>query len=151
LDVEEPGGHVARSEIFFMIQLDRIQPEGLPIRRLNGHVLYSHVVAVASGRTIYVSGQLSRDEDGNIVGVGDMGAQIEQVATNLSRCLAAAGASFANLVKTTTYVTDIDLFFRYADVRARIFGASPPTSTTVEVRRLSHPDFLIEIDAVAVI
>jgi 2-iminobutanoate/2-iminopropanoate deaminase len=134
-----------------MIHLDRIQPEGLPIRRLNGHVLYSHVVAVTGGRTIYVSGQLSRDETGYIVGVGDMGAQIEQVAANLAKCLAAAGASFADLVKTTTYVTDIDLFFRYADVRARIFGVSPSTSTTVEVRRLSHPDFLVEIDAVAVI
>ena len=134
-----------------MIQLDRIQPEGLPIRRLNGHVLYSHVVAVTGGRTIYVSGQLSRDPSGKIVGVGDMGAQIEQIATNIAKCLAAVGASFDSLVKTTTYVTDIDLFFRYADMRARIFGSSPATSTTVEVRRLSHPDFLVEIDAVAVI
>lgn len=134
-----------------MIQLDRIQPQGLPIRRINGHILYSHVIAVTGGRTIYISGQLSRDEAGTIVGVGDMRAQIEQVAANLSKCLQAAGASFANLVKTTTYVTDIDLFFQYADVRARIFGLSPSTSTTVEVRRLSHPDFMVEIDAVAVI
>lgn len=134
-----------------MIQLERIQPEGVPIRRINGHVLYSHVVAVTGGRTIYISGQLSRDEAGNIVGIGDMGAQIEQVAANLAKCLEAAGASFNNLVRTTTYVTDIDLFFRYAEVRARIFGLAPSTSTTVEVRRLSHPDFLVEIDAVAVI
>ena len=123
----------------------------MPIRRINGHVLYSHVVAVTGGRTIYISGQLSRDEAGNIVGIGDMGAQIEQVAANLAKCLEAAGASFNNLVRTTTYVTDIDLFFRYAEVRARIFGLAPSTSTTVEVRRLSHPDFLVEIDAVAVI
>jgi 2-iminobutanoate/2-iminopropanoate deaminase len=134
-----------------MLQLDRIQPQGLPVRRVSGHVLYSHVVAVTGGRTIYISGQLSRDEAGNIVGVGDMGAQIEQVAANLSKCLQAAGGSFANLVKTTTYVTDIDLFFRYAEVRSRIFGLAPSTSTTVEVRRLSHPDLLVEIDAIAVI
>jgi 2-iminobutanoate/2-iminopropanoate deaminase len=134
-----------------MIQLDRIQPQGLPIRRVDGHILYSHVVAVTGGRTIYISGQLSRDEAGNIVGAGDMGAQIEQVAANLAKCLHAAGATFANLVKTTTFVTDIDLFFRYADVRARIFGLSPSTSTTVEVRRLSHPDFMVEVDAIAVV
>jgi 2-iminobutanoate/2-iminopropanoate deaminase len=134
-----------------MTQIDRIQPENLFIRRADGRVLYSHVVAVTGGRTIYVSGQLSRNEAGQIVGVGDMGVQIEQVASNLAKCLEASGAKLSDLVKTTTYVTDIDLFFRYAEVRARVFGQSPATSTTVEVRRLSHPDLLVEIEGMAVV
>jgi enamine deaminase RidA (YjgF/YER057c/UK114 family) len=65
--------------------------------------------------------------------------------------LEAAGAGLGDLVKTTTYVTDIDEFFRHADVRMRYFGSAMPTSTTVEVRRLSDPDFMIEVDAVAVV
>lgn len=134
-----------------MIERENIFPDSLSKRVVGGHVLYAPVVTVVPGKLVFVSGLLARNRAGVIVGVGDMGAQIEQVATNLAKCLVAAGASFGDLVKTTTYVTDIDLFFRYAEVRARIFGASPATSTTVEVRRLSHPDLLVEIDAVAVI
>lgn len=63
----------------------------------------------------------------------------------------AAGARLDDLVKTTTYVTDIDEFFKHAETRMRYFGPALPTSTTVEVRRLSHPDFMVEVDAVAVI
>ncbi len=134
-----------------MFQVERIQPSGLFVRRLDGHVLYSHVVSVAAPRTIYISGQLSRDETGAIVGAGNMLRQIEQVGHNLKRCLHAAGATLADLVKTTTYVTDIELFFKYPEARAQIFGSSLAASTTVEVRRLSHPDFLIEIDGIAVV
>jgi enamine deaminase RidA (YjgF/YER057c/UK114 family) len=134
-----------------MIDRQNYQPAGLAVRNLSGHTLYSHVVSVGTGRTIYVSGQLARDETGEIVGVGDMAAQIEQVGKNIATCLAAAGATLADLVKTTTYVTDIDLFFKYPEIRARFFGPALPTSTTVEVRRLSHPDFLVEIDAVAIV
>ena len=54
-------------------------------------------------------------------------------------------------VKTTTYVTDIEEFFKHADMRTRYFGPALPTSTTVEVRRLSHPEFLVEVEAIAVI
>ena len=61
----------------------------------------------------------------------------------------AAGATLADLVKTTTFTTDIDEFFRHASVRMRYFGPGLPASTTVEVRRLSHPDFLVEIEAIA--
>jgi 2-iminobutanoate/2-iminopropanoate deaminase len=129
----------------------RIQPEGLFQRKLKDHVLYSHVV-VASGKSlVFIAGQLSRDKDGNIVGAGDMRAQIRQVGENLRIALVAAGATVDDLVKTTTYVTDIDAFFRYPDVRAQIFGQSLPTSTTVEVRRLSHPDLMVEIEAIAMI
>lgn len=134
-----------------MIERQKYQPAGLAVRKLAGQTLYSHVVAVRGGRTIYVSGQLARDGDGNIVGAGDMAAQIEQVGRNLAACLAAAGATLDDLVKTTTYVTDIDLFFKFPEVRARFLGPALPTSTTIEVRRLAHPDLLVEIDAVAVV
>jgi enamine deaminase RidA (YjgF/YER057c/UK114 family) len=128
-----------------------IQPPTLPVRRVDGRILYSHVVTVEGGRSIFVSGQLSRDAAGNIVGIGDMAAQIEQVGENLKACLVAAGASLADLVRTTTYTTDIDEYFRHVDMRMRYFAAAMPTSTTVEVRRLSHPDFLVEVEALAII
>ncbi|MBI1963665.1 MAG: RidA family protein [Candidatus Rokubacteria bacterium] len=127
-----------------------IQPEALPRRVVGGHLLYSHVVEVRGGRLIFVSGQLARDRHGNLVGKGDMRAQIRQVGENVKAALEAAGAGLADLVRTTTYVTDIDEFFRHVDVRMEYFGAALPTSTTVEVRRLSHPDFLVEVEALAV-
>ena len=131
------------------MKLHRIQPKTVNVRKLNGETLYSHVVSVSGGRQVFISGQLARDAMGNIVGRGDMRAQIEQVGKNLQACLDAAGAGLADLVKTTTYVTDIDEFFRHADIRMRYFGPALPTSTTVEVRRLSHPDFLVEVEAIA--
>src|SRR5262249_20284165 len=126
-----------------------IQPATLSKRVVQGHVLYSHVVVVEGRRTIFIAGQLARDRDGNVVGKGDMRAQIRQVGENLKAALAAAGATLNDLVKTTTYVTDIDEFFKHVDVRMEYFGALP-TSMTVEVRRLAHPDFMVEIDAIAV-
>ncbi len=132
------------------MQLERLQPAGLNIRVVDGYTLYSHVVVATGGRQIYISGQLARDADGNVVGRNDMRAQIEQVGENLKACLKAAGAGLSDLVKTTTYVTNIDEFFKHADVRMRYFGAALPTSTTVEVQRLSHPDFLVEVEAIAI-
>jgi enamine deaminase RidA (YjgF/YER057c/UK114 family) len=130
---------------------ENIQPPALPLRRVEGHILYSHVVSVAKGRLIFISGQLARDASGTVVGVGDMAAQIEQVGRNIEACLAAAGASLSDLVRTTTYTTDIEEYFRHVEVRMRYFGAGMPTSTTVEVRRLSHSDFLVEVEALAII
>jgi enamine deaminase RidA (YjgF/YER057c/UK114 family) len=117
---------------------------------VQGHVLYSHVVVAEGRRTIFIAGQLARDRAGNIVGKGDMRSQIRQVGENLKAALAAAGATLDDLVKTTTYVTDIDEFFRHADVRMEYFGALP-TSTTVEVRRLAQADCMVEIDAIAIL
>jgi 2-iminobutanoate/2-iminopropanoate deaminase len=120
-----------------------------PVR--NGRLLYSHVVTSEGRRTIFVAGQLARDREGRTVGAGDMRAQVRQVCENLKAALAAAGTDLSQVVKTTTYVTDIDEFFKHVDVRSDYFGGEPPTSTTVEVRRLAHADFLVEIDAIAVI
>ena len=129
----------------------RIQPQGLFQRALKGHTLYSHVVVTSDSPLVFVAGQLARDKEGKIVGAGDMVAQIRQVGENLHTALAAAGVGVEDLVKTTTFVTDIDEFFRHPEVRAEIFGQHLPTSTTVEVRRLSHPDLMVEIEAIAVL
>jgi enamine deaminase RidA (YjgF/YER057c/UK114 family) len=113
-------------------------------------VLYSHVVVAEGRKTIFVSGQLARDPNGNAIGKGDMRAQIRQVGENIKTALEAAGATLNDIVKTNTYVTDMDEFFKHVDVRMQYFGALP-TSTTVEVRRLAHPDLLVEIEAIAVV
>jgi enamine deaminase RidA (YjgF/YER057c/UK114 family) len=128
-----------------------IQPDALAKRVVNGQLLYSHVVSVEGARTIYVSGQLARDRAGNLVGKGDMRAQLRQVGENVKAALEAAGASLGDLVKTTTFVTDIGEYFKHVDVRMEYFGAALPTSTTVEVRQLAHPDFLVEVEVVAVV
>ena len=128
----------------------KIQPPTLFQRTLGGHVLYNHVVVTESQRLIFISGQLARNQVGEIVGPRDMGAQIKQVGENLRKALEAAGCTLADLVKTTTFVTDIDEFFRHVDLRHNYLGLALPASTTVEVRRLAHPDLLVEIEAIAV-
>jgi 2-iminobutanoate/2-iminopropanoate deaminase len=129
----------------------RIQPERLFQRSLKGHTLYSHVVIASGQSLVFIAGQLARDGEGRIIGKDDMGAQIRQVGENLRIALEAAGLGLKDLVKTTTYVTDIDEFFKHPEVRNGIFGQALPTSTTVEVRRLSHPDLMVEVEAMAVI
>lgn len=127
----------------------RIQPDALYHRQVNGYTLYHHVVVCSAEKLIFVSGQLARDKNGNIVGPRDMRAQLRQVGENLRAALRAAGADLSNLVKTTTFVTDIDEFFKHVDIRHEYFGPALPTSTTIEVRRLSHPDLVVEVEAIA--
>ena len=132
------------------IKREKIQPAGIHVRIMAGQPAYTQVVTVSgSGRQVFVAGQLARDPDGNCVGKGDMRAQIQQVGENIKTCLAAAGASLADIVKTNTYVTDFDEFQKHGDMRLRYFGPATPTSTTVEVRRLAHLDFTIEVEAIA--
>jgi 2-iminobutanoate/2-iminopropanoate deaminase len=134
------------------LKVERFQPEGMNVRMMAGQPAYSHVVTVSgTGKLVFIAGQLARDIDGNCVGVGDMRAQMEQVFANLERCLNAAGATWADVVKTNTYITDYDAFAQCADVRMRYFGIGNPTSTTVVVSRLAGPDFMIEIEAIAAI
>ena len=128
-----------------------IQPEALHQRRVDNRVLYSHVVSVEPRRLIFVSGQLARDKDGRVVGAGDMRAQLRQTLENVKAALEAAGASLSDLVRTNTYVTDIDEYFKHIDVRMEYYSLAMPTSTTVEVRRLAQPELMVEIDAVAAV
>jgi enamine deaminase RidA (YjgF/YER057c/UK114 family) len=110
---------------------------------------YTHVVVSADGRTAYVAGQVAFDSTGMVVGVGDCQAQAEQVFTNLRRALASVGASFGDVVKTTTFITDLKNLPALRDTRARYFDAThPPANTLVPVMTLARPDLLLEIEAV---
>ena len=131
----------------------RIQPDKLHVRKDGDRVLYSQVMVVEVGgsRQIFIAGQVARDKNGNCVGLGDMRAQIEQVGQNIKDALEAAGATLADVVRTTTYVTDMDEYFKHQDVRMKFFGEALPTSTTVQVSRLSRPEFMVEIEAFAIV
>jgi 2-iminobutanoate/2-iminopropanoate deaminase len=134
------------------LQIERKQPAGMNVRMQQGKPAYSHVVAVnGPGKTIYVAGQLARDVDGNLVGKGDMRAQMEQTFKNLDACLKAAGATWADVVKSNTYVTDYPEFSKHSDVRMRYFGVASPTSTTIQISRLADPDGMVEIEMIAVV
>jgi enamine deaminase RidA (YjgF/YER057c/UK114 family) len=134
------------------LKIERLQPEGMNVRLSGGRPAYAHVVTVNGAcKIVYIAGQLARDIDGNCVGKGNMRAQMEQTFQNLDRCLKAAGATWADLIKTNTFVTDFDEFQKCGDVRMRYFGVATPTSTTVGVTRLADPDCMIEIEAVAVV
>src|SRR5262245_10681559 len=130
--------------------LTKIQPKMLFQRALEGRTLYTHVVVAETQSLIFISGQLARDKSGNIVGPRDMRAQIRQVGENIRAALEAAGVTLANLVKTTTFVTDIDEFFKNVDIRHDFLGVRLRASTTVEELRLSHPALVVEREAVAV-
>jgi 2-iminobutanoate/2-iminopropanoate deaminase len=130
---------------------ENIHPSTLYERRINGVLLYSPVVKVTKGTLVFVSGLLSRDVHGNVIGEGDMRAQIRQVTRNLEWALASAGATLKDVVRTCTFTTDIDEFFKHPDLRDELFGAALPTSTTIGVTRLSNPKFLVEVEAIAML
>jgi reactive intermediate/imine deaminase len=112
---------------------------------------YTHVVEVVRGKTVYISGQVALDKSGKVVGKGDFSAQTSQVFENLKACLAAAGATFDNLVKVTTFVTDMSHIAALRSIRAKYYGKSAPASTLVQIGKLAHEDFMIEIEGIAVV
>ncbi|MEU7426949.1 RidA family protein [Streptomyces sp. NPDC040750] len=112
---------------------------------------YSHVVS-ATGRLVAVSGQLALDEDGALVGPDDPAAQARQVFENLRRCLAAAGAGFEHVVKLTYFVTDMAHMPAIRAARAaHIPDDRLPASSAVRVAGLVAPEFLLEVEATAVV
>jgi reactive intermediate/imine deaminase len=114
---------------------------------------YSHAVRIDTGDgvLVFVSGQVAFDADGTLVGEGDMARQTEQVFENLKAVLEANGAAFEQVVKLSTFMTDISQLQAMRDVRARYLPDPPPASTTVEVSGLFRPEALIEVEAVAAI
>ncbi|MGW1046705.1 RidA family protein [Streptomyces sp. NPDC002547] len=112
---------------------------------------YTHVV-MGTGRFVAISGQLALDEDGRLVGAGDPAAQARQVFENLRRCLAAAGATFDHVVKLTFFVTDMAHMPAIRAARAEhIPDDRLPAASAVQVAALVRPEFLIEIEAYAVV
>src|SRR5438093_4238888 len=131
------------------------QARGAQVKRSNPPALskptgYTHVVEVTGpAKTVYISGQIALDKDGAVVGAGDMKAQAEQVFKNLQAALGAAGATFSDVVKMNTYITDMDKAPSVREVRARYFGDTTPASTLVQVVRLARPELLLEIEVIA--
>ena len=101
------------------------------------------------GRRLLVGGQVAVDKDGNVVGKGDMRAQIEQVGKNIQACLQAARAKASDIVETRAFVSDADAFSRNADMLARYLGPQASAATVNQVSLAAGPDFLVEIEAVA--
>ena len=111
---------------------------------------YSQVVKV--GDTVYIAGQVSAGTDGNVVGKGDPEAQVRQVWRNIETAVKAAGGTLQQVVKTTTYVTNIQYAAAVRKVREEVFqSSSPPTSTLLVVAGLASPDYMVEIEAIAVV
>jgi enamine deaminase RidA (YjgF/YER057c/UK114 family) len=117
--------------------------------------LYSHVAEARGSRTIVVAGQVGVDRDGSLVGGQDVGAQARQAYENVGLALAAAGASWADVVKVTTYLVSENLIDDFFGAREKTFaelfpGGAYPPSTLLVVRGLVRPELLVEIEVLAV-
>jgi enamine deaminase RidA (YjgF/YER057c/UK114 family) len=142
--------------IFFLIPSSTLAQGAAP-RYVNPPGLvrptgYTHVVVAPDGRTVYVAGQVAFDSTGQVVGGGDFRAQSERVFRNLQRALESVDGSLENVVKTTTYITDLKHVPTLREVRGKYLDpAHPPANTLLVVSSLARPDLLIEIEAVAVL
>ena len=113
---------------------------------------YSQAAVVPKGHLIYIAGQVGMDSAGKLVGPGDFKAQTKQTFENLKAALAASGATFDNVIKLNSYFVDVKQVPVFREIRDQYINvASPPVSTAVEVKRLVREEWLIEIEAVAVV
>jgi enamine deaminase RidA (YjgF/YER057c/UK114 family) len=130
------------------VTLEFINPDDLPTP-----VAYTHVVVATGTRLVFVAGQEPEDELGNLVGAGDLAAQANQVFANLGRALAAGGARPEQVTKITIFVVNYrrEQLPAIDEARAALFGDHKPADTLVGVQALSRPEFLIEVEAVAVV
>jgi 2-iminobutanoate/2-iminopropanoate deaminase len=110
---------------------------------------FTHVVR--AGNLVFVSGCVATDAQGRLVGGTDIVAQTRQVHENIKRCLAAAGATFADVCKVTVFLRNAGDREKVNIVRREYFGAHRPASTLVEIPRLVRDDYLVEIEATAVL
>lgn len=104
------------------------------------------------GNMLYVSGCVSWDAGGNIIGAGDMTAQVRQVYTDLKETLEANGATLRNVIKETVFTTDIDALVANNDIRIGFYqeaGSAPPAATWIGCSRLAFPELMIEIECIA--
>lgn len=114
---------------------------------------YSHVARLdfGGGSLLFLSGQIAVDQDGKLVGEGDMSEQARCVFEIIGGILAAHGATFGDVANIRTYLADMDLVREYGAVRRTYLTAESPTSTTVEVSRLFRPGALLEVEIVAAV
>jgi enamine deaminase RidA (YjgF/YER057c/UK114 family) len=128
-------------------EFDLISP--VSMHRPNG---YSHLAKVKTGTPVFIAGQVALDNAGHLVGPGDFRAQVQQVFENLKSAVEAAGGSFSNIAKLNVYVVDRAHLPQYREIRDKFIDVgNPPTSTAVQVAALFRPEFLIEVEAVAVV
>lgn len=128
--------------------LECINPGSLPTPET-----YTQVVVATGTRLVFVSGQEPEDVHGNLVGRGDLAIQASQVFTNLGRALTAAGARPDQVTRITIYVVNHrrDYLPVIEEARVRLFGEHKPADVLVGIATLSNPEYLIEVDAIAVI
>jgi len=113
--------------------------------------IMSQGVEVPAGKMVFVSGQVARDLDGSVAGVGDITTQTRKVLQNMQSVLVESGATMDDVVKVTVFVTNLEQHFAAIHkVRGEFFKSDYPASTMVEVKSLVHEDMLIEIEAIAV-
>ena len=125
-----------------------INPDGISAPQT-----YSHVILAAGTRLVFIAGQVAEDSQGNLVGRGDMTVQAHQVFANIGLALASAGALPEQVTKLTIFVANYQREHLAMIEKGRIalFGDHKPTDTLVGVAALSSPDYLLEVDAVAVV
>jgi reactive intermediate/imine deaminase len=120
------------------------------IRQPSGH--FSQAIEIeAKGKLVFISGMTSRRADGTIAGIGDIEAQTRQVCENLKSAVEAAGGTLDDICRVDVYVRNMEHFDRIHKVRREYFKAPPPASTMVEVTKMTSPDYLIEISAIALV
>jgi 2-iminobutanoate/2-iminopropanoate deaminase len=113
---------------------------------------YSQVAAVTGGKIVFISGQVALDKSGNVVGKDDFRAQVQQVFDNLKAAVEAAGGDFSDVIKLNSYLLDFSHLQEFREVRDKYINPkNPPASTAVQVSKLFRPEFLVEIEAVAVV
>ena len=116
----------------------------------SGH--FAHAIAVDTpGKMVFISGMVARRADGSIAGVGDVEAQTRQVCENLKTAIEAAGGTLDDICRVDVYVRNMEHFDLIHKVRREYFTGAPPASTMVEVSKFTRPDYLIEINAIAVV
>lgn len=113
---------------------------------------YSQVATVTGGTMVLIAGQVALDRTGAVVGANDFRAQAQQVFENLDAAVVAAGGTFRDVIKLNTYVLDLAHLAVFREVRDKYINLeSPPASTAIQVPRLFRPEFLVEIEAIAVV
>jgi 2-iminobutanoate/2-iminopropanoate deaminase len=115
------------------------------------HPTTGYSLAVRAGNTLYISGQVAQDRAGNVVGKGDIAAQAAQVFANLKAVVEAAGGTLQDIVKLNTYTTSLAYRPAIAEARGKYWQSDWPASTFVVISSLATPDYLVEIEAVAVL
>jgi len=112
---------------------------------------YTPGIKAEGKKILFISGQVATDAQGNLVGKGDIRAQVRQVMENIKALLEVEGATLQDVAKLTIYITEREFFPVTAEIRREYFTEPYPASTLVVVQGLVHPDYLVEIEAIAVV